>query len=126
MPTPSTHDEYYVANTSLEKASINRQGIDYARLRQDISISQVLHEIGWEPVRTSGAQLRGPCPVHKSTHERSRIFSVNTEQDIWKCFKCDGGGNELDLYAAVTGLPIYEASLELCQKLGIEPPRLGN
>lgn len=126
MPEPSSHDEYYVASTSnFQKASIDRdhrRGIDYAAVRQQISISQVLREIGWEPVKASGTQIRGPCPVHKSSREKSRIFSVNTQRNIWKCFKCDDGGNQLDLYAAVTGLPIYQACLELCEKLGIEPP----
>ena len=35
-------------------------------------------------------------------------------------------GNHLDLWQAVTGLPIYEAAIDLPQRLGIESERIRN
>jgi hypothetical protein len=102
-----------------------RGGIDYALLRRQVTISQVLELIDFHPVSRSGSQVRGPCPVHRSSSEKSRVFSVNLEKNTYQCFgrKCGSKGNQLDLYVAVTGLPIYEAALELCEKLGIDVPR---
>lgn len=100
-----------------------RQGsIDYAELRRQVSISQVLELIGWKPVKSMGGQLRGPCPIHRSERENSRIFSVNLKKNAFQCFKCGEKGNQLDLYVAVTGLPLYEVSLDLCDRLGIDVP----
>jgi len=96
--------------------------IDYAELRRCVSIRQVLNLISWRPVKAKGDQQRGPCPIHHSGSETSTIFSVNLKRNAFQCFKCGEKGNQLDLYVAVTGLPIYEAALDLCEKAGIEVP----
>jgi DNA primase len=101
-----------------------RASINFRELRRLVSIRQVLGLIGWQPVRPNGPQLRGPCPVHKSTRPTSRIFSVNTERNIFRCFKCGAKGNQLDLWVALSGLSLYEAALDLCDRLGIETPEL--
>jgi DNA primase len=99
--------------------------IDYRALRERVTIVDVLQLLAWKPVSRQGAQLRGPCPVHRSERPTSRSFSVNTERQVFRCFKpgC-ASGNLLDLYAAVTRLPLYQAALELCERLAIEPPRV--
>lgn len=103
---------------------VRRGGLDFVELKRLVTMRQVLFDVlGWQPTGDRGAQLRGPCPVHGSTTPGSRILSVHLEKNLFRCFKCDAGGNQLDLYAAVTGLPIYAACLELCEKLGFEPPR---
>jgi len=43
-------------------------GIDFDKLRQEITIQQVLDVIDFQPTGRSGSQLHGPCPVHRS-HE---------------------------------------------------------
>ena len=85
----------------------------------------MLELIDFHPLSRSGSQVRGPCPVHHSTSEKSRVFSVNLAKNTYQCFakKCGSKGNQLDLYVAASGLPIYEAALELCQMLGIDVPR---
>jgi hypothetical protein len=102
-----------------------RRGIDYAALRRQVSMADVLELVKFSPVHRGGSQVRGPCPVHRSSRENSRIFSANLEKHTYQCFKrsCGSKGNQLDLYVAVTGLPIYEAACDLCEKLGIEVPR---
>jgi len=108
----------------ISKSSRQRRAIDFPELRRRVSIAQVLDVVKFQPRSRSGAQLRGPCPVHRSTSEKSRAFSVNLERNVFQCFKpaCGAKGNQLDLYAAVTGLPVYEAAIELCEKLGIDMP----
>lgn len=98
--------------------------IDFRLLRSLVTIRQVLALVAWEPVgRARGSQLRGPCPVHRSG-DGSRVFSVNLEKNIYRCFKCGSQGNQLDLHVALTRLPVREAALDLCRRLAIEPPTL--
>ncbi len=45
---------------------------------------------------------------------------------IYRCFKCGSSGNQLDLYAAVTGLGVFEATVALCEQLHREIPWMLN
>jgi DNA primase len=92
-------------------------GIAYRALRGQLRLAQVLELLGVVPVTRSGAQVRGPCPVHGSRTPRSRSFAAHLERHCWHCFGCSAGGNALDLWVAVTQLPLYEAALDLCQRL---------
>jgi DNA primase len=97
-------------------------GINYRQLRAVISIAEVLRLIGFVPTQTSGPQLRGRCPVHASCSKSRRVFSVNLKTNVYRCFKCGSAGNQLDLYAAVTKRSLYEAAIDLCQKLNCPTP----
>lgn len=97
-------------------------GIDFDAVRRAITIEQVLEQIGFEPSSRSGDQWRGPCPVHRSSSPHSRSFSVNVKSGRYYCHKCHSQGNQLELWAAIRQLPIYEAALDLCQSLGQEIP----
>jgi DNA primase len=99
-------------------------GIDFALLRRQLSLTQVLDLLGFQPTTRRGPQVRGPCLLHGSRSPRSRSFAAHLEQHCWHCFRCGAGGNALDLYAAATRLPLYEAALELCRRLGLTPPWL--
>ena len=89
-------------------------GIDFTLLRQQLPLTQVLDLLGFTATTRRGPQLRGPCPVHRSTSPQSRSFAAHVEKNCWHCFRCGAGGNALDLYLAVTGLPVYGGALELC------------
>jgi hypothetical protein len=97
-------------------------GIDFALLRRQVSLAQVLELIGFQAVTQRGPQLRGPCPVHGSTSRRSRSLAAHVERHCWQCFRCGAGGNALDLYLAVTKLPVYAGALELCARLHLAVP----
>ena len=99
-------------------------GIDFAAVRASASMAEVLDLLAFVPRETSGDQVRGPCPVHRSATPAGRSFSVNLKLNIYKCFKCGSSGNQLDLYAAVTGLSLYEAAVTLCEQLHREVPWL--
>jgi putative transposase len=96
-----------------------RPSIDFAAVRALITLAEVLGLLRFVPNSTRGTQQRGACPVHGSHNAaRSRCFSANLTDNIWHCFKCGTGGNGLDLWVAATGQNIYDAAVDLCQRLG--------
>jgi DNA primase len=97
-------------------------GIRFAEARAKVTMAEVLGLIGFVPCETSGDQVRGPCPIHRSTTGSSRSFSANLRLNIYRCFNCGASGNHLDLYAAVTGLSLFAATVELCEQLQREVP----
>jgi len=99
-------------------------GIDYVALRQRLTLGQVLELLSFVPRSRAGAQVRGPCPVHGSPTPRSRSFAAHLERHCWQCFRCGAHGNALDLWVAVTKLPLYEAALDLGRRLNLEIPWL--
>jgi DNA primase len=111
-----------VQSTKLCPQSSAMPGIHFAVVRSSIPISEVLSLIGFVASEKSGDQVRGPCPVHRSTSSNSRSFSANTRKHIYRCFTCASSGNQLDLYASVTGLRLHEAVVALCKQLSREVP----
>jgi hypothetical protein len=100
-----------------------RYVVDFAELRRQISIEQVLREAHWlDCLRASGQQLRGPCPIHGTQQSRSRTFSVNLHKNVFHCFdaSCGAHGNALDLWAQIRKLPLYEAARDLAERLGLQ------
>jgi DNA primase len=98
--------------------------IDFALLRQRLTLAQVLELVGFAPRRQRGPHWRGRCPVHGSTSPKSRSFAADVERHCWHCFGCGAGGNALDLYLAVRKLPVYAGALELCERLQLPVPWL--
>ena len=76
------------------------------------------------PRSDHAGQQRGACPLHGSTSGTARCFSVNTNAHTFHCFKCSRSGNALDLWAAANRLSIYDAAIDLCQRLNIPLPLL--
>jgi putative transposase len=105
-------------------APASNPAIDFAALRTLITMSAVLQLLGFRPRSCHGAQQRGPCPLHGSTSGTSRCFSVNLEQHTFHCFKCGRSGNALDLWAHATGQTVYDAAVDLCQRLNLPLPEL--
>jgi DNA primase len=97
-------------------------GIDFYQLRTEITMDQVLGLIHFEPTSAHGNQLRGPCPIHRSTSTHSRSFSVNLSTKRYYCHKCRSKGNQIEFWAAIKRLPIYDAAVDLCDALGRDVP----
>jgi DNA primase len=97
-------------------------GIRFAEVRARVTMAEVLGLIGFVPCETSGDQVRGPCPVHRSATPAGRSFSANLRLHIYRCFKYGSSGNHLDLFASVTGLSLFEAAVALCERLHREVP----
>jgi DNA primase len=97
-------------------------GVDFDRLRAEITMAQVLHLLTFEPGSRSGAQWYGRCPLHEGPAKGQRCFSVNVALGRYYCHRCHSHGNQLELWAAVTKLPLHRAVIDLCRRLGRQVP----
>jgi DNA primase len=97
-------------------------GIDFDRVRRDITMEQVLDLLGFVPRRRSGAQWYGHCPLRECVSRRRGSFSVNVALGRYHCHRCRSQGNALELWAAATGLPLHHAAVALCHRLGRDVP----
>jgi len=97
-------------------------GVDFNVLRNEVSMEDVLRRLRFQPAGRSGNQLHGSCPVHGSTSPGSRTFSVKLDNGRYYCHKCHCHGNQLELWAAVHKLSLYEAAVDLCRALAHEVP----
>ena len=97
-------------------------GIDFDAVRSSIPIAQVLELIGLTPLARTGDQVRGPCPLHESRSPRGTTFSVNLTTHRFQCFKCRAAGGQLELWAAFNGITVYQAAVDLCERLGVDVP----
>jgi transposase len=102
--------------------------IDFAHLKRQLSLARVLDQLGLTArLRGHGPQRRGACPLHRGD-ARGRTFSVNLDAHVFQCFdqQCGRKGEVIDLWAAVHGLTLREAALDLVRTFGLEPaPRHG-
>jgi DNA primase len=95
-----------------------RPKVDFAFLRQQVTLEQVLDHLGLlANLRGRGRQRRGPCPIHGQATDPQRTFSAHLGKNVYQCFHADCGahGNVLDLWAAIQHLPLYEAALHLAE-----------
>lgn len=95
-----------------------RPKVDFAFLRQQVSMEQVLRHLGlFDQLRGRGQQRRGPCPIHGQPNDRQPTFSAHLGKHIFQCFHADCGthGNVLDLWAAIHKRPLDEAALHLAE-----------
>jgi DNA primase len=98
--------------------------VDLRQARREIRLTWVLGLLGWQPRERRGEQVRGACPLHGSTSPRRRSFSAQLGRGVWHCFRCEASGNALELWARATGLGLYQAVLDLYDRLGREVPWL--
>jgi len=92
-----------------------RPCIDFAFLRSQITLEQVLRHLGlFESLKGRAPQLRSCCPFHEGDRRRLTL-SVHLDKNVFHCFhaNCQAQGNALDFWARYRGLPIYEAAVDL-------------
>ncbi len=97
--------------------------VDFAQVKAQLSLVQVLDQLGLlTRLRGNGPQRRGACPLHRGDG-RGRTFSVNLEANVFQCFDktCGQKGDVIDLWAALHGLSLREAALDLVRTFGLEP-----
>ena len=84
-PTPTT-----IKNASVDSADQAAALVDFAILRDQITIEQALSQLGhFEHLKGNATQRRGPCPIHGSQRPASRSFSVNLQRNLFQCFSPD-------------------------------------
>jgi DNA primase len=96
--------------------------IDYRAVRSQIPMKRVLDLIRYHPTSRRGQLLRGACPFHAPEHPDPHCFSVELTRGLFRCFECGAQGNQLDLWAHLRSLPLYEAALDLCHHTGVGIP----
>jgi len=97
----------------------NPEAVDFAAIKQHLSMAQVLEALGClDRMQGGGPQRRGPCPVHRSENARSRSFSVHLDKNIFQCFaaECGAKGDVLELWAAVNNLSLRDAAMDLARR----------
>jgi transposase len=119
-PTPAA------VNPTPRPARTASPKVDFAYLREQVSMEQVLQQLGvLERLRGRGQQRRGPCPVHGQAGESANTFSAHLGKNVFQCFQaeCGAQGNVLDLWAAVHHLPLREAALHLAETFHVPQNR---
>jgi transposase len=123
VTTATASVEPPAAKVNASRPKTDHPRIDYAAIRQQVTMKQVLDYLGWLPhLKGRGRQQRGPCPIHGQPSDNHRSFSVNLDQQIFRCFhaECSAQGNVLDLWAAVHRLPLYEAALHIVKTFALQ------
>ena len=114
------------ANRRNVNLSASNQSVDYAFLREQISIERVLKQLGhWEHLRGNGKEMRGRCPFHSEPGSKSRSFSVNSDKNVYHCFRndCNQSGNVLDFWATYHKLTLHQAALHLAETFNLQIKR---
>jgi hypothetical protein len=123
QPAPSVVTATCAPSVAEPAASRESIYLDFAHLKQQLPLARVLDQLGLMPrLRGSGPQRRGACPLHRGDG-RGRTFSVNLDANVFRCFdpNCGQKGDVIDLWAALQGLSLREAALDLVHTFGLEP-----
>ena len=105
----------------------NTPWIDFEHIKAQLPLQRVLEHLRLlEGLRGQGAQRKGECPLHGqdiSGRKRGRTLSVNLDKNVFQCFQpsCARKGDVIDLWAALHGLNLRQAAIELVQKFNLEP-----
>lgn len=67
----------------------------------NFSIEKVLLGYGIT-LKSNGKELQGEHPIHGSNSGKN--FCVNTDKNLYYCFRCHAGGNSIDLIGILEGL----------------------
>ncbi len=73
--------------------------------------------LGFQASQRSGAQWCRSRPLHNFKSRRRRSLSVNVVIGRYCCHRCHSHGNQLELSAAATKLPLHRAAIDLCRRL---------
>ncbi len=85
--------------------------VDFASLKERVSIVDALSLLGIDGLLAAGAQLRGVCPICHDQNKRG--FAVTPAKNLFFCFSGCGGGDQITLAAKVRGVSMREAALFL-------------
>lgn len=115
--------EVTTTSPSLDAQPKARKPLNFAAVKKQIAITDVLRSHGWTASTSNGPQLRGPCPIHKAA-ENDSSFAVHSEKNTFCCHRCGCKGNALDLVVALSKQPLLEAAWSWLEEAGIEPTLL--
>jgi transposase len=105
-------------------AQAARLWIDFEHVKSQLPLERVLAHIGLLPtLRGTANQRRGPCPLHDHGNAKGRTFSVQLDKNVFQCFdvRCAKKGDAIDLWAAVKGMNLRDAAVDLLTTFNLEP-----
>jgi transposase len=122
-PAPP-EDAAACSNTSADTPAPGAgQAVDFNHIKRQLSLACVLDHLGLSArLKGTGAQRRCPCPIHHGS-AHSRTFSANLDENVYYCFdaSCGSKGDVIDLWAALHGLSLRAAALDLVHTFDLEP-----
>src|SRR5438552_1980199 len=89
--------------------------VDFAKLKQDVSIEQVVQMLALQ-MKQTGDQWRGPCPTCKSGGDRA--LAINTTKQSFYCFGQKKGGDLIALTAHIKDISQRDAGLLIASHFG--------
>jgi transposase len=101
--------------------------VDFEHVKAQLPLARVLEHLQlMDGLRGTSSQRKGPCPLHGPKPEgqkRGRTFSVNLDKNVFQCFQpaCAKKGDVIDLWAALKGVTLRQAALELVRTFNLEP-----
>lgn len=113
---------YFTPRSTKPQRETIVPGVDFDRLRAEITIEQVLQLLGFQAAASRGDQWYGRCLLPGCSPSEKPCFSVNLAIGRYCCHRCHRHGHQLELWAAATGLPLHAAAIDLCAALGREVP----
>ncbi len=103
-------------------ATSKRQPLNFAILKSQISVEDILTHYGWKKTTEQGAQMRGQCPLCHHADERG--FAANRTRNVYCCHRCGKKGNVVALLSDLSGKPFHEAAWDWIDIRGMKPPLL--
>src|SRR5258705_12657359 len=88
------------------------------RVRDATDIVQLIGEK--VQLRRAGRSFKGLCPVHT---EKTPIFTVTPDRQIWHCFGCGKGGDVIAVVMDRDHAPFPVAVRALADRAGSELPQ---
>ncbi len=104
--------------------------VDFKTVKAAVSMEMVLQRYGLlDKLTVKGDRLVGLCPIHHKGADQgesnSQQFSVSLSKNAFKCFagSCGKKGNQIDLVAALEGVPFREAAVKLVEWFSVKSQR---
>jgi transposase len=98
--------------------------IDFDHLKSQLPLERLLEHLDvLATLRGTARQRRGPCPLHDQGNGKGRTFSVQLDNNVFQCFdaKCGKKGDVIDLWAALKGMNLRDAAIDLVTIFNLEP-----
>ncbi|MDP8951142.1 MAG: CHC2 zinc finger domain-containing protein [Actinomycetota bacterium] len=89
-------------------------------IKEAVPVETVANDFG-AGLKPSGEDLRGKGICHGGSNESALL--VEPDRGRWYCFRCNEGGDVIDLCQTVEGGELWEAVVSLAQRYGVELPR---
>lgn len=100
--------------------SIRTHALDFKKIKERVSIPELLEAFGWMQFMTSNpdGSLKGPCPIHNKHQPEeatSQSFKVTENGRGFICFGCNQKGSVLDLLHAERNTGSIRVAAQLLQ-----------